>query len=97
MAVAFVVFQDHPDILDLINEQLNKAVSEIQGFSTNGCLAIALCGAAILSRYNSILGIIDSALGKLGIVKVKNIFNFFLLTYTYLSYSKGGGVCCKHN
>jgi len=70
MAVAFVVFEDYPETLNAINEQLNKAISEIQGFNTNGCLAIALCSAAILSRYNSILGVIDSALGKLGIVKV---------------------------
>ena len=70
MAISFVVFQDHPNTLNVINEQLNKAISEIQGFNTNGCCAIALCAAAILSRYNTILGVIDRALGELGIVKV---------------------------
>jgi hypothetical protein len=70
MAVSFVAFQEHPETLSAVNEQLTKAVSEIEGFNTQGCLAITLCSAAILSRYNSILGIIDCKIGDMGVVKV---------------------------
>ena len=74
MALAFVVFQDNPETLDAINEQLSKAISEIQGFNTNGCLAIALCSAAILSRYNSILGLIGMSSFSL----VIRLINFYI-------------------
>lgn len=70
MSIAFVVFDEHPDVMRAITEQVTKAISEIQGFNMNGCCAMALCGLAILSRFNTILGILDQKLGELGLVRV---------------------------
>lgn len=70
MSIAFVVFHDHPDAVKLITEQVNKAINEIQNFGTQGCIAITCFAAAVLSRFNSILGAMDDLIGRFGIVKV---------------------------
>ena len=70
MSIAFVMFHEHPDTLKSITDQVQKAIGEVQNFGHNGCISVACFGAAILSRFNSILGVIDDLIGKFGIVKV---------------------------
>ncbi|CAF0765942.1 unnamed protein product [Brachionus calyciflorus] len=70
MSIAFVVFQDHPESMKAITDNVTKAIDHVQGYGTQGCCAIAFCGVAILSKFNSILGAIDQKLGELGVVKV---------------------------
>lgn len=64
------MFQENPDCLKAITENVNKAIDQVQGYSGRGCLAVTFCGIAILSKFNSILGVIDQKLGELGVVKV---------------------------
>ena len=70
MSVAFVVFQEHPDKLKSISDQITKATNHIEGYQSQGCCALAFCGLAILSKFNSILGAVDKILGELGVPKV---------------------------
>ena len=34
MSIAFVVFQDHPDFLKSISEQITKAIGQVEGYGT---------------------------------------------------------------
>lgn len=70
MSIAFVLFQENPGSMKAITENVNKAIDQVQGFSGRGCLAITCCGVAILSKFNTILGVIDQKLEELGVVKV---------------------------
>jgi hypothetical protein len=63
--LAFFVLQDHPDILHSLTEHITKAIAQTTSHATHGCLTLALCGAALLSRYNTLLAALDAALAHL--------------------------------
>lgn len=70
MSISFVLFEEHPQILNSLTEIVNKAIEKIDGYKTAGCLTITFCGISFLSRFNSILGEVDQKLGELGVVKI---------------------------
>lgn len=70
MPLAFIVFNDHPDTLKSLTENIELAIGKVENHGTQGCLAMALCGAALLSKFNSILKVIDDLIGQFGIASV---------------------------
>jgi hypothetical protein len=78
MSICFVVFNEHPNILKSITDQVTKATQELEGFNSHNCIALACCGVAILSRMNKILAVVDEKLGELGIVKIAEFFSYIL-------------------
>ena len=74
MSIAFVVLQDHPDTLKSLTGKIKDAIGHIEGYNSNGCVAMACFGAAILSRFNKILGAVDEKLGQLGIISIAEFF-----------------------
>lgn len=70
MSIAFVVFEEHPDVLGSISDIVTKAIKKIENNKTTSCFAFALCGAAILSQFDAILASIDNKVGELGLVKI---------------------------
>jgi hypothetical protein len=70
MSISFVLFEEHPQILNSISEIVNKSIEQIDGYKTAGCFTIAFCGISFLSRFNSLLGQVDEKLGELGVVKI---------------------------
>jgi hypothetical protein len=70
MSIAFVAFQEHPDTLKSIDDELKSAVAKVEGHGTEGCLAVVCFAAALSSQFNRILANIDKLLGDMGIVGV---------------------------
>ena len=70
MSVAFVMFDEHPDTMKAISDQVSSAIKSVEGHSTQGCISVFLCGAALLSKFNSLLGLLDQKIGDFGLVKV---------------------------
>lgn len=69
-----MILNAYPHTLKRINEQLNDAVEKINGHTELGCFALTFCGAAILSNFNRILGLIDEKIGELGMPKLAEQF-----------------------
>jgi hypothetical protein len=70
MSVAFVLFEEHPDVLGSISDIVQKAIKKIENNKTTSCFAIAICGAAVLSQFDTILASIDNKVGELGLIKI---------------------------
>lgn len=85
MSIAFVLFHEHPETMQAITEQVKKAIGEVGTYGTAGCLTVTFCGIAILSRFNSVLRIVDQKLGELGIVRVAEFFAHIVeVIYIYI-------------
>lgn len=73
-SVVFVILNQHPESMKSITEQINKAIEKIEQYAQIGCLSLICCGAAILSQFNRIIGIVDEKLGEMGITKIGEYF-----------------------
>ena len=78
MSIAFVLFHEHPNAVKSITDQVTKAIGEIENFGRNGCIAVTCFGAAILSRFNAILGVVDDLIGKFGLVRVAEFVAYII-------------------
>jgi hypothetical protein len=74
MSITFIVFKNYPDAMKSINESLNEAIAKIENHSHAGCFTLAFCTIAFVSNFNRIIGLIDSAIGKMGIPKIAQHF-----------------------
>jgi hypothetical protein len=70
MSIAFVTFHEHPNVMKSITDEVSKAIKKIESYPQQGCCAIAICGAALLSQFNTILRIVDEKIGEFGVAKV---------------------------
>jgi hypothetical protein len=70
MSIGFVLFQDHPNVMKSITDQINKVIKKLDFFEGKGCLAIVCCAPCLICRFGSILRIIDQKIGELGIPRV---------------------------
>ena len=71
MSVAFVMFDEFPDTMKAITEQVGNAIKSVQNLPTSGgCIGALLCGAALFSQFNTLLGSLDQKIGDFGLVKV---------------------------
>ncbi|CAF1133901.1 unnamed protein product [Adineta ricciae] len=69
--LACVVFAEHPEILRVIENQLNEAREAITEHGNLGFIGLLCCGSGmLLGRFNTILRVIDEKLGELGIGRV---------------------------
>jgi hypothetical protein len=80
--LAFVIFQEKPDILESINDQLEKASNIASKYSkTYYSRIISTMSTPISAEFNKILAIIDRKIGDFNLVKlaehVANIIEVF--------------------
>ncbi|CAF0882962.1 unnamed protein product [Adineta steineri] len=69
--LACVIFAEHPEILKVIENQLNEAREALTEHGGMGIIGLLCCGANMLAtRFNAILRVIDEKLGELGIGRV---------------------------
>lgn len=68
--MAFFVLQDHPDVLNALTESISKAIDKTVNHGNQSCFMVTMCGAALLTRYNTLLGALDNAIGLLNITSV---------------------------
>jgi vacuolar-type H+-ATPase subunit H len=77
MSIAFVVFHEYPDTMRAITDHVNTAIKQIdifdckkKGRTCMTCAALLCCIPCILSRFGTILALIDKLIGDFGIVHV---------------------------
>ncbi|UJR30238.1 hypothetical protein I4U23_017776 [Adineta vaga] len=69
--LACVIFAEHPEILRVIENQLNEAREALTEHGNLGIIGLLCCGTGmLLGRFNTILGVIDEKLGELGIGRI---------------------------
>ncbi|CAF0772906.1 unnamed protein product [Didymodactylos carnosus] len=66
--LACIMFEEHPDIMKVIENQLQEAREAIEQYRSVGFIGLLCCGSGmILARFNTFLRIIDEKLQDLGI------------------------------
>ena len=68
--IAFTVYQEHPDTVKALNEHLKTAIDQTEGHAGRGCISLACFGAAILSQFNTLLGLVDRKIGEFGVTHI---------------------------
>jgi hypothetical protein len=74
MSISFVLFQEHPDTMKAITEQVDTAVKTVtDGLNPSSNPVnwlMLLCCAGLLDPYGKILAAVDAKIGELGLAKV---------------------------
>ncbi len=76
MPIAFVVFREYPEVMGSLSESIESAIEQIDSHGSQGCLALTLCGASLLSQFNKILGVVDELIGRFDVTKVAEFYRF---------------------
>ncbi len=70
MPLAFVMFHEHPRVMNSITSSIDQALVKIEDQQNMGCCILILCGGALLTKFYSILSVIDKKIGEFNITSV---------------------------
>jgi len=70
MPLAFVMFHEHPRVMNSITSSIDQAIVKIEDHQNMGCFSLVLCSGALLTKFYSILSIIDQKIGEFNIASV---------------------------
>lgn len=70
MPLAFVMFHEHPRVMNSITSSIDQAIVKVEDHGSMGCFTLAVCGGALLTKFYTILSIIDKKIGEFNIDSV---------------------------